>query len=136
MSHKFCCAKLAGSKTQNSTWRLRFIKSESEEELMSIAEKNPELKRPVQVVLKLSEDEEMRDLAERRRIFQMDMASNIKGAFRDGEEKGIQKGRREGKAEGKKEEKLESARKMKLWGDSAEKINAITGLSVEEIEKL
>jgi predicted transposase YdaD len=38
--------------------------------------------------------------------------------------------------EGVKEGREETARKMKEWGDSIEKIYAITGLSIERIEKL
>lgn len=45
-------------------------------------------------------------------------------------------GRIEGRAEGKAEEKQENARKMKAMGLTNEMIHQITGLSVEEIEKL
>ena len=45
-------------------------------------------------------------------------------------------GRIEGRAEGKAEEKQENARKMKAMGLTNEMIYQITGLSVEEIEKL
>ena len=38
--------------------------------------------------------------------------------------------------EGREEEKIEIARLMKKYGDSIEKISAITGLTKEEIEKL
>jgi predicted transposase/invertase (TIGR01784 family) len=38
--------------------------------------------------------------------------------------------------EGREEEKIEIARLMKKYGDSVEKISAITGLTKEEIEKL
>ena len=45
-------------------------------------------------------------------------------------------GRIEGRAEGRAEEKQENARKMKAMGLTNEMIYQITGLSVEEIEKL
>lgn len=45
-------------------------------------------------------------------------------------------GRAEGIAEGRAEEKQENARKMKAMGLTNEMIHQITGLSVEEIEKL
>ena len=45
-------------------------------------------------------------------------------------------GRIEGRAEGRAEEKQENARKMKAMGLTNEMIHQITGLSVEEIEKL
>ena len=44
--------------------------------------------------------------------------------------------REEGLAKGRKEEKLESARKMKAWGDPVKKIAAVTGLSPYMIKKL
>ena len=46
------------------------------------------------------------------------------------------KGEAKGKAEGKAERDIEIARAMLLEGDSKEKIAKITGLSIEEIEKL
>ena len=46
------------------------------------------------------------------------------------------KGEAKGKAEGKAERDIEIARAMLLEGDSNEKIGKITGLSIEEIEKL
>ncbi|MCL1817442.1 MAG: hypothetical protein FWG35_00835 [Spirochaetaceae bacterium] len=45
-------------------------------------------------------------------------------------------GLEEGLAKGRKEEKLESARKMKAWGDPVKKIAAVTGLSPYMIKKL
>jgi predicted transposase/invertase (TIGR01784 family) len=44
--------------------------------------------------------------------------------------------REEGRAEGRADEKLEIARKMKAMGDSAERIQTITGLPPETIEQL
>ena len=58
----------------------------------------------------------------------MDRASDIYNAR--------QEGITEGEAKGKIEEKLEIAKKMKEIGDSSKKINAITGLPAETIEKL
>ena len=49
---------------------------------------------------------------------------------------GIEEGRIEGKAEGIAENTLEIARKMKAMGDSAERIQIITGLSTETVETL
>ena len=42
----------------------------------------------------------------------------------------------EGRAEGRAEASLEIARKMKEMGDSVEKIQTITGLSLESIERM
>lgn len=54
----------------------------------------------------------------------------------EGRAEGIAEGRAEGIAEGRAEEKQENARKMKAMGLTNEMIHQITGLSVEEIEKL
>ena len=58
----------------------------------------------------------------------------------EGRAEGIAEGRAggiaEGRAEGRAEEKQENARKMKAMGLTNEMIHQITGLSVEEIEKL
>ena len=54
----------------------------------------------------------------------------------EGREEGRAEGRAEGREEGKAEEKQENARKMKAMGLTYEMIHQVTGLSIEEIEKL
>lgn len=56
--------------------------------------------------------------------------------LQEGREKGLEEGREEGREEGEKIKQLEIARKMKLKGFSTEDIIDVTGLSVENIEKL
>ena len=53
-----------------------------------------------------------------------------------GREEGLSKGREEGLSKGRAETSLEIARKMKEMGDSIEKIQAITGLPPETIERM
>lgn len=69
-----------------------------------------------------------------------DMYSVIATAEMKGVEKGRAEGREEGRAEGREEgreeEKLSNARRMKMKGYPAADISEITGLPVEEIEKL
>ena len=52
------------------------------------------------------------------------------------EKKGHAEGLAEGRAEGRVEEKLENARRMKSKGYPLDDIADITGLTIEEIEKL
>ena len=52
------------------------------------------------------------------------------------EEKGIEIGKAEGKAEENIRVKIEIAKAMLLDGDSVEKVAKITGLSIDEIQKL
>jgi len=54
----------------------------------------------------------------------------------EGRAEGIAEGHAEGRAEGRAEGKLESARKMKEAGLTADQIQMFTGLTPEEIEKL
>lgn len=54
----------------------------------------------------------------------------------EGRAEGREEGRAEGREEGREEEKLSNARRMKMKGYPAADISEITGLPVEEIEKL
>ena len=67
-------------------------------------------------------------------------AEGIAEGRAEGRAEGIAEGRAEGiaegRADGRAEEKQENARKMKAMGLTNEMIHQITGLSVEEIEKL
>ena len=54
----------------------------------------------------------------------------------EGREEGRQEGREEGRQEGRQEEKIENARTMKSLNISADIIHQVTGLSLEEIDRL
>ncbi|WP_290092854.1 Rpn family recombination-promoting nuclease/putative transposase [uncultured Bacteroides sp.] len=54
----------------------------------------------------------------------------------EGRKEGRQEGRKKGREEGRKEEKIENARTMKSLNISASIIHQVTGLSVEEIDRL
>ena len=62
--------------------------------------------------------------------------ATIETAENKGIAKGIAKGRAEGRVEGRAEEKLEIAQNMKRKGYEVEAIAEVTGLSLEEIERL
>jgi predicted transposase/invertase (TIGR01784 family) len=76
------------------------------------------------VLMTISKDEEerFRLLSEEKYI--LDTQSKVVHAKRQGE------------AKGRTEEKLKIARKMKEMGDSVERIQTITGLTTEAIQKL
>lgn len=57
-------------------------------------------------------------------------------AAMEGREEGRQEGRKEGREEGRKEEKIENARTMKSLNISADIIHQVTGLPLEEIDRL
>jgi predicted transposase/invertase (TIGR01784 family) len=102
---------------------LKFMKIRSEAEFNALAAAKPEEKMAVAEVQKLSWSEGRCMRADARQIWRWDMATMIQGAREEEREKN--------------ERRLEeTARKMKEWGDSLEKIHVITGLSTERIEKL
>ena len=65
-----------------------------------------------------------------------DLNNTISSAERRGKAEGREEGRKEGREEGRNEAKREDARKMKAKGYPVADIADITGLAVEEIERL
>lgn len=57
-------------------------------------------------------------------------------AAMEGREEGREEGRQEGREEGRQEEKIENARTMKSLNISADIIHQVTGLPLEEIDRL
>ena len=64
------------------------------------------------------------------------LAKGLEKGLAEGLEKGLEKGRAEGLAEGEHKQAIESARKMLSKGYNEKDISDVTGLSVDEIEKL
>ncbi len=64
------------------------------------------------------------------------LAEGLEKGLAEGLEKGLEKGRAEGLAEGEHKRAIESARKMLSKGYNEKDISDVTGLSVDEIEKL
>ncbi|GHU30382.1 hypothetical protein AGMMS50256_17220 [Betaproteobacteria bacterium] len=110
--------KLPQEEDGTALWEwLGFLKARKEEELMKLAEKNPQLKKAVSRLVELSEDDQTRLLAESREKLQRDIAAREHAA----EEKG------------RKEERLALARNALSMGLSVENILTLTGLSREDI---
>jgi predicted transposase/invertase (TIGR01784 family) len=68
--------------------------------------------------------------------YDTDIAVQRKEAFDDGLSQGRNEGISIGLSQGEKKAKLETAKTLLAFGDSIEKVSKVTGLSVEEIEKL
>jgi predicted transposase/invertase (TIGR01784 family) len=68
--------------------------------------------------------------------YDTDIAVQRKEAFDDGVSIGRNEGISIGLSQGEKKAKLETAKTLLAFGDSIEKVSKVTGLSVEEIEKL
>ena len=73
---------------------------------------------------------------DQEKIFNSRMAEADRKGMEKGMKKGIEKGIKEGIEKGKKEEKIEIAKNALNDGINIETISKITGLSIEEIEKL
>ena len=119
---------------------IRFLQEPLSEYVIEKTKDNEELKEAVELLKKISEDEEIQRLAWLREKAILDENSRKDYALRvgreEGLERGIKEGRKEGRKEGKKEEKLEIAKKMLKKGMEIEMVIDITGLSREEIGKI
>jgi predicted transposase/invertase (TIGR01784 family) len=111
---------------------LGFLKARKEEELMRLAEKNPQLKKAVTRLVELSADDQTRLLAESREKLQRDIAAREYAA----REEGRGEGREEGREEGWEKAQLAIARKALAEGLPLETVTAITGLSPEALRTL
>ncbi len=112
-----------GDRTKLSDW-LKFFAAKTEEEFMTVAQKNPSIAEAWGIVKTLSADEESRLLAESREKARMDFEDRFDGAYREGEQKGERKGR------------LETARNALRKNIPIETIAELTGISLSEIRQL
>jgi hypothetical protein len=95
---------------------------------MELVKKNPRLRKPVGILMELSNDEKARLIFEAQERFRMDTESRIDWANKQGYQQGVK--------EQEEKDKKEIGRKMKAWGDSPQKIADITGLSSDDIQNL
>lgn len=115
---------------------LVYIDGEEKEKMKEAIKKNKVIKEADKELEYLSGDEETRRLAELRDKYYIDMASAKSSGYDEGIEKGLKKGKKEGKIEGKKEEKTSIARNMLNRKVNINFIASVTGLKVDEINKL
>ena len=114
-------SKLPQTADDSELWFwMKFIKSDDEEALNMIAEKNPQMRKAVGILKELSADERTRMLLEAQETHRKDVASMIGGARREG----LQEGRHL---------VVQNALDMGL---DIETISKLTGLTHEEIENL
>ena len=91
-------------------------------------EKNKSVEKAKKILEEISSDEIEIYLAELRQKYIMDQKAVADAGYDKGIERGIK--------QGEKNKQLEIAKKMKEERMSIEKIEKITGLSIEEIENL
>ena len=101
-----------------------FAATTPEDKMPQLVENNQAVMTAYEELRRFSANEEMRDLARRRRRFLEDQRVYVDAA------------RDEGKAEGKAEEKFEIARNLKQLGSNFDIIAQATGLTRGEIERL
>ena len=133
--------KLPQTEDGTELWRwMKFLSAQNKEELDMIAEKSPQVKKAVVRLMELSNDERTRLLQESLQKKEWDNRARERGARAEGKAEGIAKGKAEGIAEGVAkgvaEGKVEIARSMLARAMPHGLISEITGLTVEEIEKL
>ena len=116
---------------KKAQWLL-FLDDPETEEVKEIMEKNEDVKEAVIEVRKLSQDEQLQREAELREKAIMDE----KAIYQAGLDNGKEEGRAEGEKIGHTKAIKEMAKKLLKQDMKIETIAEITGLTIEEIEKL
>ncbi len=127
--------------TNLEKWVYFFLNEGKEDSNMEILIKdNVAITKAHQEYQKFTQDEELRELYWMRVEGQRDIITEKEASYQEGMEKGIFEGEKigieKGKVEGEKVAKTETAKKMKNEGFEISLISKLTGLSLEEIEKL
>lgn len=102
---------------------MRLFSAKEEEEMQSIAKENPVLQKTVMKIIRMSEDEKTRRIAEAEENQRIREESLFDTGLEIGEER-------------RKQDKQESARRMKADGLDVSSIAKYTDLAEEEIEEL
>ena len=109
-----------------------FLDNPNQEEVFKAMETNKELKEAMKNLDEISQQEELRRVAELREKAIMDEKNALTHALEDGKKEGL----KEGQILGKKETQKEIARKMLEKNFSIEEIQSLIPLSQAEIEEL
>lgn len=117
---------------------LRFLNyAHKEDKNMRASYRNPAIHKAFDMLEIISADEKTRRLAEMREKALKNERSELSAAKKEGIEEGMQKGIERGIEKGKMEEKQNAAKTLLKMGVlSAEQISEVTGLSIEELQKL
>lgn len=115
---------------------MMFFDDPNKEELKEVMEENEKIKEAIEELREMSEDEELRILAELREKGRRDEYAAREYAVEEGLREGRERGMKEGLEEGKKQEKIEIAKNMLKKSMQIKDISEITGLTKQEIEKL
>ena len=101
---------------------------------------NKDINKAIDELEQVSGNERLRRIAELKEKYIRDEQASIEYAqnegYRQGEEKGKAEGMAKGKVVGKNERNIEIAQNMLKENVNIELISKVTGLSIDEIEKL
>ena len=127
--------KTTGKQGQLINW-LRFVGATDKKERKMIATKSPVLQMLNEKIDVLTLSPTERKLYESRMKLKSDITTISETQFSAGVERGLAEGKSLGLAEGSRQKALETARILKQFGDSVQKIVQVTGLTVQEVETL
>ena len=113
-----------------------FLDNPNQEEVFKAMETNKELKEAMKNLDEISQQEELRRVAELREKAIMDEKNALAHALEDGKKEGLKKGMEIGRAEGIKENQKEIAKKMLEKNFSIDEIQNLISLTKDEIEEL
>ena len=138
-------------KNRIGQWMM-FLDNPNKEEVIQIMGENEHIRKAIDELEQVSGDEKLRRIAELRekaiRDEQAAMAyakeHGYNNGYEEGKKKGLEEGREEGKKEGKKEgreegkkqKQIEIAKELLKENMTVNKIEKITGLSIEEIKQI
>ena len=130
----------------------KLIKSDDEEALDMLSQRDPHIKKAVAVLKELSADERARMLYEEHETRRRDIASMVNGARKEGRAEGHAEGHAEGRVEGHAEGRVEGRAegraegRTEVLGDvlhnamslnmDIDSIMRLTGLSREDVEAM
>jgi predicted transposase/invertase (TIGR01784 family) len=114
-----------------SDW-MRFFTFHDECELDMLATKDVRIRKAIEMLKYLSEDETLRAIEDSRGKFEMDMANKMAGARREG----LAEGRSKGLAEGRRDESIKVARAALAKGLPLDTVADITGLDAATVRRL
>ena len=120
---------------KKAQWLL-FLDNPELKEVEEIMESNKEVKEAVIKVREMSEDEKLQRLADLREKAIMDEKAIYQAGLNNGKEEGRVEGEKLGREKGRVETMKEVAKKLLKQNMKIENVSEITGLTIEEIEKL
>jgi predicted transposase/invertase (TIGR01784 family) len=118
-------------------WQWLKLIGSNKKEMETVAENDVIFKKVVDELFKMNANDNQRVEFEEREKSLTDIEAMIETGHEEGKAEGEQIGHTRGVAEGEHAGKVEDARKMLHMGiGTIEQISAVTGLPIEEIEKL